>query len=64
MSLSSAQRNGSAPLVGMAKPTAHGAKSYTDLVAMLPGHVRTIVRYALIKHGTMEEFATAIPKSL
>jgi maleate cis-trans isomerase len=45
----------------MAKPTAHGAKSYTDLVAMLPGHVKTIVRYALIKHGTMEEFAGAIP---
>ncbi len=45
----------------MAKPTAHGAKSYSDLVAMLPDHVRTVVRYALIKHGTMEEFATAIP---
>ena len=45
----------------MAKPTAHGAKSYTDLVAMLPSHVRTVVRYALIRHGTMEEFGTAIP---
>ena len=45
----------------MAKPTAHGAKSYTDLVAMLPGHIKTIVRYALIKHGTMEEFAGAMP---
>ena len=51
----------SSPLVGMAKPTATGTKSYETLVAMLPGQVRTIVRYAPIRHGTMEEFATAIP---
>ncbi len=61
MSPASAPSHKSAPLLGMAKPTGHGAKSYTDLVAMLPGHVRTTVRYAAIKHGTMQEFATAIP---
>jgi maleate cis-trans isomerase len=45
----------------MAKPTASASKSYNTLVSMLPGHVRTVVRYAPIQHGTMEEFATAIP---
>jgi maleate cis-trans isomerase len=45
----------------MAKPTARAAKSYATLVAMLPNHIRTIVRYAPIKNGTMEEFAAAIP---
>jgi maleate cis-trans isomerase len=52
---------GTSPLIGMAKPTATGSKSYDTLVAMLPSHVRTVVRYAPIRHGTMEEFATAIP---
>jgi len=61
MSESVAQSNGPAPLIGMAKPTARGAKSYATLVSMLPSHVRTIVRYAPIKNGTMEEFAGAIP---
>jgi maleate isomerase len=54
-------RDAAAPLVGMAKPTARGAKSYATLVAMLPAQVRTLVRYAPVKHGTMEEFAAAIP---
>ena len=61
MSKSFAQSNGSAPLIGMAKPTARAAKSYATLVAMLPNHIKTIVRYAPIKNGTMEEFAAAIP---
>jgi maleate cis-trans isomerase len=61
MGKSSVQSNGSSPLIGMAKPTARAAKSYATLVAMLPNHIRTIVRYAPIKNGTMEEFAAAIP---
>jgi|tagenome__1003787_1003787.scaffolds.fasta_scaffold20948445_2 maleate cis-trans isomerase len=61
MSKFSAKNDASAPLIGMAKPTARGAKSYATLVSMLPGHVRTIVRYAPIRHGTMAEFAGAIP---
>jgi len=54
-------RTSTAPLIGMAKPTASATKSYETLVAMLPGHVKTLVRYAPVKHGTMEEFAAAIP---
>ena len=61
MPKSSVQSNGSSPLIGMAKPTARAAKSYATLVAMLPNHIRTIVRYAPIQNGTMEEFAAAIP---
>ena len=60
MSESLAQ-SGSAPLIGMAKPTARAVKSYATLVSMLPKHIRTIVRYAPIQNGTMEEFAGAIP---
>jgi maleate cis-trans isomerase len=56
-----AQSNASSPLIGMAKPTARAAKSYATLVSMLPNHIRTIVRYAPIQNGTMEEFAGAIP---
>jgi hypothetical protein len=61
MSKTFAQSNGSAPLIGMAKPTARAAKSYATLVSMLPSHIRTLVRYAPIQNGTMEEFAGAIP---
>jgi maleate cis-trans isomerase len=61
MSESLAQNNESAPLIGMAKPTARAVKSYATLVSMLPKHIRTIVRYAPIQNGTMEEFAGAIP---
>jgi maleate cis-trans isomerase len=61
MSPSVATKDQAAPVIGMAKPHAGASKSYEFLVSMLPGHVRTIVRYAPIKHGTMEEFAAAIP---
>jgi maleate cis-trans isomerase len=62
MSTSSAQNdNAPTPLIGMAKPTATGAKSYNTLVAMLPPQIKTVVRYAPIQHGTMAEFASAIP---
>lgn len=53
--------NAKAPLIGMVKPTKRGAKSYEDLVALLPPDIRTSVRYAPIKNGTMDEFAGAIP---
>ena len=49
------------PLIGMVKPTKRGAKSYEDLVALLPPDTRTAVRYAPIENGTMDEFARAIP---
>jgi maleate isomerase len=61
MATSVVRDDASGPLVGMAKPTASASKSYNTLVSMLPGHVRTVVRYAPIRHGTMEEFAGAIP---
>lgn len=51
----------SAPVIGMAKPHAGASKSYAFLVSMLPSHIRTLVRYAPVKHGTMEEFAAAMP---
>lgn len=57
MSLSSA----STPLIGMAKPHVGASKSYAFLISMLPAHIRTLVRYAPVQHGTMEEFAAAIP---
>ena len=53
--------NVEAPLIGMVKPTKRGAKSYEDLVALLPSEIRTSVRYAPIENGTMDEFAGAIP---
>jgi maleate cis-trans isomerase len=61
MSPSPSLRDPSAPVVGMAKPHAGASQSYEFLVSMLPGHVRTLVRYAPIRHGTREEFAAAIP---
>src|SRR4029450_10327620 len=49
------------PVIGMAKPHQNASSSYDVLKSMLPGHIRTLVRYAPIKHGTMEEFAAVIP---
>jgi maleate cis-trans isomerase len=51
----------STTVIGMAKPTLRGSTSYDVLKSMLPPHIRTLVRYAPITQGTMEEFASAIP---
>ncbi|MDB5876567.1 MAG: decarboxylase [Ramlibacter sp.] len=49
------------PLLGMVKPSKRAAKSHAELLAMLPGDVRTVERFAPIQHGALEEFENVLP---